>query len=92
MEKFGNQQTIVEALYFQLQYLPVAINRFAEIKQTYEAIEKTLRQLESQKENIDQQRIIVQQILPKFPTDVIVKLEVSKRLNESWTVASLRES
>ena len=46
-----------------------------------------LRQLESQKENIDQQRIIVQQILSKFPTDVIVKLEESKRLNESWTVA-----
>ena len=55
-------------------------------------IEKILRQLESQKENIDQQRIIVQQILSKFPTDVIVKLEESKRLNESWTVASLRES
>ena len=91
-EKFINQQAIVEALYFQLQYLPVAINRFAEIKQIYEAIEKILRQLESQKENIDQQRIIVQQILSKFPTDVIVKLEESKRLNESWTVASLRES
>ena len=25
-EKFGNRQAIVEALYFQLQYLPVAIN------------------------------------------------------------------
>ena len=34
----------------------------------------------------------MQQILSKFPTDVIVKLEESKRLNESWTVASLRES
>ena len=42
-EKFGNQQANVEALYFQLQYLPVAINRFAEIKQTYEAIEKILK-------------------------------------------------
>ena len=52
-EKFGNQQAIVEALYSQLQYLSVAINRFAEIKQTYKAIEKILRQLESQKENID---------------------------------------
>ena len=91
-EKFGNQQAIVEALYSQLQCLPVAINRYTEIKHTYEAIEKILRQLESQKENIEQQRIIVQQILSKFPTDVIVKLEESKQLNEHWTVASLRES
>ena len=91
-EKFGNQQAIVEALYSQLQYLPVAINRFTEIKHTYEAIEKILRQLESQNENINQQRIIVQQILSKFPTDVIVKLEESKRLDEHWTVVSLRES
>ena len=88
-EKFGNQQAIVEALYSQLQYLPVAINQFTEIKHTYEAIEKILRQLESQNENINQQRIIVQQILSKFPTDVIVKLGESKRLDEHWTVVSL---
>ena len=34
----------------------------------------------------------MQQILSKFPTDVIVKLEESKRLDEHWTVVSLRES
>ena len=75
-----------EALYSQLQHLPIAINRFTEIKNTYKAIEKILRQLESQKESISHQRIIIQQILSKFPIDVIVKLEESKRLNESWTV------
>ena len=34
----------------------------------------------------------MQQILSKFPTDVIVKLEESKQLNKHWTVTSLRES
>ena len=34
----------------------------------------------------------MQQILLKFPMDVVVKLEESKALNESWTVASLREA
>ena len=30
--------------------------------------------------------------MSKVPTDVIVKLEESKQLNEFWTVASLKES
>ena len=34
----------------------------------------------------------MQQILLKFPMDVVVKLEESKALNESWTVASLHEA
>ena len=56
------------------------MNQFVEIKGTYEAIEKILRQLESQKEDVAHQRIIIQQILSKFPIDVIVKLEESKNL------------
>jgi len=91
-EKFGNRQAIVEVLYSQLQHLPIAMNQFVEIKGTYEAIEKIMRQLESQKEDIAHQRIIIQQILSKFTTDVIVKLEELKKLNEYWTVDLLRES
>jgi len=91
-EKFGRKEAIVEALYSQLQILPIAQNRFSEVKSTYDAIEKILRQLESQNEDIDRQRIIVQQILLKFPMDVVIKLEESKVLNESWTVTSLREA
>ena len=34
----------------------------------------------------------MQQILLKFPMDVVIRLEESKALNESWTVASLREA
>ena len=70
----------------------MATNRFSDIKHTYEALEKNLRQLESQEENIDQQRMLVQQILSKLPTEVIVKLEESKNLDENGTVKLLRES
>ena len=55
-------------------------------------MEKNLQQLESQEENVDQQRTLVQQILSKLPTEVIVKLEESKNLDENWTVKLLRES
>ena len=38
---------------------------------------------------VNEQRIVVQQIKLKFPMDVAIKLEESKALNESWTVALL---
>ena len=70
----------------------MATNRFNDIKYTYEAIEKNLRQLESQDERVDQQRMLVPQILSKFPTEVLVKLEESKKPDENWTVKLLRGS
>ena len=68
------------------------MNRFSEIKNTYEVIERILRQLEAQGEKIGQQRILIQQILSKFPTNVIVKLEESKTLQDNWTIELLRAS
>ena len=61
-EKFGRKEAIVEALYSlsQLQILPISQKRFSDVKFTYDAIEKILRQLESQTEDINRQRIIVQ--------------------------------
>ena len=47
-ERFGNKEAIVEALYAKLQRLPIASNKFSDIKYTYNVIEKLLRQLESQ--------------------------------------------
>ena len=74
-EKFGNREVINDALYSQLQHLPIATNRISDIKSTFENIKKILRQLESQKEDINYQKILVQQMLSKFPTQVIIKLE-----------------
>ena len=57
-----------------MQHLPLATNQFNNIKHTYKAIEKNLRQLESQEEKVDQQCMLTQQILSKFPAEVLVKL------------------
>ena len=54
-EKFGNKESIIEALYAKLQNLSTASNKFSDIKYTYDVIEKLLRQLESQGEAINQQ-------------------------------------
>ena len=70
----------------------MAMNRTGDIKSTYENVEKILRQLEAQGEDINNQRILVQQILSKFPMQVIIKLEESKKLEDLWTVPSLRRS
>jgi len=49
-EKFGNTDSIVEALYSKLQHLPTVPNRFSDIKIAHENIERILRQLEAQGE------------------------------------------
>ena len=53
----------------------MATNQISNVKSTFENIEKTLMKIESQKEDIDNQKILVQQILSKYPTQVIIKLE-----------------
>ena len=90
-EKFGNREVIIDNLSSQLQHLPIATNRISDIRSTFENIEKILRQLESQREDINSQKILVQQMLSKFPTHVIIKLEESKGLNDPWTVPKLRQ-
>ena len=39
--------------------------------------------IESQKEKVDQQRMLTQQILSKFPPEVLIKLEEPKNLAEN---------
>ena len=91
-DKFGNTENIIEALHSKLQHLSMATNRFSEIKHNYETIEKMLRQLESQGENVNDQRMLVQQLLSKFPVEVIITLEESKGIEQVWTVRVVRES
>ena len=48
---------IIETLYSKLQHLQIATNRTSDVKSTYENIEKILRQLESQGEDINNRKI-----------------------------------
>ena len=77
-ERFGRKETIVESLYFKLQNLPKTGNKFADIQRVSETIEKVLRQLEAQGESIDEQRVLIQHIISKYPSEVVTKLEETK--------------
>ena len=57
-----------------------------------ETIEKLLQQLEAQSEYISEQRILIQQIISKYPMEVITKLEESKEPGTPCTMKSLRKS
>ena len=48
--------------------------------------------MEAQGESINEQRTLIQQIISKYPTEVIIKLEESKELATPWTMKSLREA
>jgi len=78
-EKYGNKELIIEALYAELQHLPTSSYRFSNIKHTYKVIKRLLRQLESQGEIVNQQKILVHQLLSKFPFQVVIKLEDIKK-------------
>ena len=91
-EKFGKKEAIIESLYAKLQNLPKANNKFSEIKHTHEVIEKLLRQLEAQGECINEQRILIQLLICKYPTDVIVKLEESKEPGTPWSMSTLQKA
>ena len=91
-EKFGQKEAIVGVLYSRLQNLPKASNKFVDIQCTSETIEKLLRQLEAQGELINEQRILIQQTISKYPSEVIVKLEETKEPVVPWSVESLRKA
>ena len=91
-ERFGRKEAIVESLYFKLQNLPKTGNKFADIQWVSETIEKALRQLEAQGESIDEQRVLIQQIISKYPPEVITKLEEAKEPLRPWSIKSLRKA
>ena len=66
-EKFGKKDSIIEMRYAKLQHLSVSSNKFSDIKHTHDNIERVLRQLESQGEQVNQQKMLIHQILSKFP-------------------------
>jgi len=90
-QKFGRPDSIIEMLYSKLQHLSTASQRFSDVKRTFENIERILQQLELQGENVNAQKILVHQILSKFPLEVILKLEHTKTFGQVWTMELLRQ-
>ena len=69
-ERFGKKEVITESLYFKLQSLPKVSNKLSDVQRNYEITEKILRQLEAQGEEIGNQRMLIQQLLGKYSTQV----------------------
>ena len=90
-ERFGRPEKIIELLYSKLQAIPKCSNKFMDIKHTCDSIEKILRQLEAQNEPVNLQKMLVQQLLAKFPDDFLLKLEQSKEPTTPWTMENLRK-
>ena len=53
-EKFGSKESIIETLYAKLHHLPTSSSKFNDVKYAYNNDERTLRQLESQGEEINE--------------------------------------
>ena len=75
-----------------MQNLPKVYNKFSEIQHNHDVTEKILQQLETQGEDIRDQRMLNQQLLCKYPTDVIIKLKESKEPDTPWNMVSLRKA
>ena len=92
-DRFGKKDAIIELLYSKLQNMPRSGNNFSQVKSTCDSVEKLLRQLEAQGEVVSNQRTLIQQIISKFPAEVITKFEETKGdPTISWTLKSLREA
>ena len=57
-----------------------------------ETIEKVLRQLEAQGKFINEQRILIQRIISKYPPEIITKFEETKEPVTPWSMKSLRKA
>ena len=89
--KFGQHQIIVASLYSRLIQLPSAANTFSSIKETVEIMEKLLRQLAAQGENLDSQPVLTQQLVSKFPLPLVTKLQEQRTdVLSPWTMKELR--
>ena len=85
-ERFGRPEKIIELLYSELQAIPKCSNKFMDIKHMCDSIEKILRQLEAQNELVNSQKMLIQQLLAKFPDDFLLKVEQSKEPTTPWTM------
>ena len=93
-EKYGRTDDIIAALYSKLQRMHTTTSKHSDIRHTVDCLERILRQLSATGVAVDQQPLLVQHILSKFPTEVLTKLEEWRTSmgQQSWTVPTLRSS
>ena len=70
---------VIEALHAKLHHPSISSGKFNDIKYIYNSVERLLRQLELQGKAINEQKMLIYQILSKFPLEVVLKLEDAKK-------------
>ena len=89
-ERFGDQQTVINAHYTEMINLFSASNNTRSLRALYDQIEKNLRSLEALKQDINQ-NVFISMVTSKIPKDVLIQLKLQKGSKCEWSVSKLRE-
>ena len=89
-EKYTNTRAIKQKLLNDLSKIPKCSRRVDSLTQTFDSVERVLRQLTAVGENIDQSAL-VSNVLHKFPFDIVAKIEEKKGSKDEWKMSELRE-
>ena len=84
--------TIIAHIFTRFQQLPSASMNFDDIKSTLNTITIYLRQLEALRVNLDGQYLLIQQILAKFPPDIVAHIEERKATDNPWTIKTMQSA
>ena len=87
-ERLGRDELMIDSHYSALMDLHVSLNHTANLRATYDMIEKHLRSLKALGENVDQPHFVFL-IESKLPKMVISRMEEYKDMEEKWTVESI---
>ena len=82
-ERYGNKTLTIQTIYRQIANHPKALNTVSSLNETYDAIEAQLRALENLGEIVEENRMLLDTILTKFPEQIFMNdgVDISKISN-----------
>ncbi|XP_065213342.1 uncharacterized protein LOC135840645 [Planococcus citri] len=89
-EKYGNIQRMIKLLYNKITQLPQTSSATSQLRKTYDALEVTLRTLESLGEEFENNTILLNTIMEKFPKSIVY--EIHKDTSSSLDLRQFRTS
>ncbi|MCP3666047.1 MAG: DUF1759 domain-containing protein, partial [Gammaproteobacteria bacterium] len=89
-ERFARTRAVRESLLSQLDKIPQCGTKTMDLQNTYDSVEKLLRQLETLEEDLDHSAMI-SQVKRKFPELIRQKIEETHNSDVDWSMAELRQ-
>ncbi|KAH7729268.1 Zinc knuckle family protein [Aphelenchoides avenae] len=87
--RFGQKDLIVHSLHTELMKIPTSNETVSNLRQTYENIERILRQLEGHDESLDH-TLLLRTVESKFPKSVVEQIYTLKAGTETYDIFALR--